>query len=274
MNSNPRVSVVIPTFHHAAFVAQTLEGCLAQKTTFDVELIVGDDGSTDDTPRIIQTYADKYPRQIRAFLHPKNLGPATPKEMGGKNNVLFLFDKCQAPHISLCEGDDFWTDPYKLQKQVELFDQQPDVAVSFHNVEVQYEDGSPSHLFNEQPLPEYQTIESLFLDNWFIPTCSSLFKNVFRAGFPEWFKKMAGGDLGIFILAAAEGRLHYSPEVRGVYRRHRGGLSNVNNEKSLFYVQNRVALYQNIDAYFGFRYTEVLQPTIKKYQQLLLEMTQ
>ncbi|TAG18376.1 MAG: glycosyltransferase [Cytophagia bacterium] len=268
---NPRVNILIPTYNHAAFVAKTIESCLAQQTNFDFDLVIGDDGSTDQTARIVQSYADQYPAQIRAFLHPTNLGPQTPRELGGKNNVLFLFEQCQAPYIALCEGDDYWTDPHKLQKQVELLDTQANVALSFHNVEVQYEDGSPSHLFNG-PLPEYDTIESLFQDNWFVPTCSTLFRNVFRNGFPDWFKRMAGGDLGIFILAAAHGKLHYSPEVGGVYRRHRGGMSNLHTPKSRFYVENRVQLYQELDAFFDFHYSDTLQKTVQKYEQMLAEI--
>ena len=271
MKPNPRVNILIPTFNHAAFIGKTIESCLAQKTDFDFDLVIGDDGSTDDTARVVEAYARQYPQQIKAFLHPTNLGPIAPRELGGKNNVLFLFEQCQAPYIALCEGDDYWTDPLKLQKQVNLLDSQPDVALSYHNVQVQYEDGSPAHPFNCD-LPEYEDLVSLFKDNWFVPTCSTLFRNVFRGGFPDWFKRMAGGDLGIFILAAAHGKLHYSPETRGVYRRHRGGLSNLHTPKSRFYVENRVQLYQELDAYFEFQYTETLQATVRKYQQMRAEM--
>lgn len=263
------VNVLIPTFQHARFVAQTIEGCLGQQTSFDFNLVIGDDGSIDGAPEVIRRYAAQHPDRIRAFLHPENLGPKEPRELGGKNNVLFLFGQCTAPYIALCEGDDYWTDPYKLQKQVDFLETHPAYALRFHNVRVTYEDGSPSHPFNEPLGRNTFTLDDLFADRWFVPTCSTLFRNVFRDGFPDWYHRMAGGDLGIFILAAAHGKLHYDPEIGGVYRRHRGGLSNQHTVVNRFYLQNRLELFNELNAYFGYRHEAALRPTIEKYERLL-----
>jgi glycosyltransferase involved in cell wall biosynthesis len=238
-----RVNILIPTYQHARFIARTIEGCLMQQTTFPFDLVIGDDGSTDGAPEVIRRYAAQYPGRIRAFLHPENLGPVEPRELGGKNNVRFLFEQCEAPYIALCEGDDYWTDPGKLQRQVAFLDARPEYALCFHNVTVHYEDGTPSHPFNEPLGRTTFSLDDLLTDRWFVPTCSTLFRNTYRAGFPDWFHRMAGGDLGIFILAAEHGLLHYHAEIGGVYRRHRGGLSNQHTALNRGYLQNRLELF-------------------------------
>lgn len=98
----PKLSVLIPTFNHEKFIVQMLDGALMQQTDFEFEIIIGDDASTDNNALIISQYAKKYSNTIKAFLHPQNLGPIEPREMGGKNNVGFLFSKCQGEYIALC----------------------------------------------------------------------------------------------------------------------------------------------------------------------------
>jgi len=103
----PKLSVLIPTFNHGKFIAQMLDSVLMQQTDFELEIIIGDDASTDDNTLIIKQYAQKNPNKIKAFLHSQNLGPVEPREMGEKNNVGFLFSKYQGEYIALCEGDDY-----------------------------------------------------------------------------------------------------------------------------------------------------------------------
>ena len=96
------LQVLVPTFRHGAYVGRTLEGCLSQQTDFELEILVADDGSDDDTAAVVRSYQQRFPRKIKAFLHPENLGPAHPRELGGKNNVLFLFGQATAPLLALC----------------------------------------------------------------------------------------------------------------------------------------------------------------------------
>lgn len=254
------LQVLVPTFRHGAFISQTLDGCLLQQTDFEVEILVSDDGSDDHTAAVVQAYQQRFPEKIKAFLHKQNLGPAHPRELGGKNNVLFLFGQATAPLLALCEGDDYWTDPHKLQRQVDFLHNSPDAALCFHNVQVVYEDGSPPHPFHG-PLQEWFEVNDLLQGTWLVPTCSTVFRNVFQGGFPGWFHRMAGGDLGIFLLAAAHGRLHYDPAVQAVYRRHSGGQSLLHTPGSRFFLQNRRAFYQEVDSWFSGKYSTLLQQT-------------
>ncbi|MFN8356509.1 MAG: glycosyltransferase [Spirosomataceae bacterium] len=269
----PLLSICIPTFQHAAFIAQTLDGCLAQQTEFEIEIVVGDDGSTDEAPQLIKEYAERFPDQIRAYLHPANLGPKNPKELGGKNNVIFLLSQCRGNYIAFCEGDDYWTHPLKLQRQVDFLERHSDFALTHHQTEVIYEDKSPSHWFNPAQQAPVTTIVDLFSDVWYVATCSAVFRNVYQEGLPDWFLDTGSGDLGIFLLAAHHGKIRYFEDPMAVYRRHRGGLSNFQHLQNRFFVENRMKLYQDVNAYFGGIYEKDIQDTVQKYQQLLLNFT-
>ncbi len=138
-----KLSVCVPTYNHEQYIGQMLDGAFMQQTNFEFEIVIGDDASTDATPDIIREYDAKRPGIIRAFLHSENQGPKEPREFAGRNNVLQLLKACKGEYVAMCEGDDYWTDPLKLQKQVDFLDANPDFAVCHHNMEVIYEDGSP-----------------------------------------------------------------------------------------------------------------------------------
>ncbi len=266
----PKLSIIVPTFNHSKFIAQMLEGALMQKTDFDFEIVIGDDASTDDNPLIIQEYTQKYPSIIKSFLHSKNLGPTEPRELGGKNNVGFLFGQSKGEYIALCEGDDFWTDPLKLQKQVDFLDQNPEFALCHHQMEVIYEDNSPSHLFNPENQLDISKIDDLLTDNsWLLGTASTVFRHVFKDGMPDWWWKTASGDLGIFIEVARFGKIKYLPETMGAYRKHLGGMTNIHTPQNRFFLNNRMEMFQSVNEYLNYEYAEILTKTILKYQNVL-----
>ena len=249
-----KVSVCVPTYNHAAYIAQMLDGALAQQTTFPYEIVIGDDGSTDGAPEIIQSYAEKHPDKIRAYLHSENMGPKVPREFAGRNNVLFLLKACRGEYVALCEGDDYWTDPLKLQKQVDFLDAHPDFAICHHNVRVTYEDGSPEHFFNSPDQQGTSTIEDLLADRWFMATASLLYRNYFLTeDFANWHTQAAAGDWALVLQLAARGPIGYLPDVMGVYRKHLGGLSHVHAPTNAWFVQNRKEMFENVRVWMAER---------------------
>jgi len=266
----PKLSIIVPTYNHGKFIAQMLEGALNQETNFDFDIIIGDDASKDDNALIISKYAQKYPDKIKAFLHPKNLGPSEPRELGGKNNVGFLFSQAKSEYIALCEGDDYWNDPLKLQKQVDFLDKNMEYSLCHHQMEVIYEDDSPIHLFNPDNQRDTSTITDLLADKtWFLGTASTVFRNVFTNGMPDWWWKTASGDLGIFIEVVRYGKMKYLPEKMGVYRKHRGGMTNIHTSQNRFFLENRMEMFQNLDKYLDFQYSEIITETVLKYKKEL-----
>lgn len=269
----PRLSVIVPTFNHGKFITQTLDGILQQKTNFDVEILIGDDASTDNTSLIIKEFQKRFPDKIKAFLHPKNLGPSEPKMLGGKNNVTFLFQQATSQYIALCEGDDYWTNPHKLQKQVDFLDVNPEYALTHHQLEIIYEDGSATQLFNEENQPETSELKDLLADeSWFLGTASTVFRNTIRGEFPDWWLKTASGDLGIFILTTQYGKIKYFAETMGIYRKHSGGMTTIHTPQNVDFLTNRMEMFRELQEYFNPKFPEILKKTIRKYQQIILNL--
>ncbi len=265
-----KVSVCVPTYNHEKYIAQMLEGALVQQTDFPFEIVLGDDGSTDKAPAIIREYTQRFPDKIRAYLHPENLGPKEPREFGGRNNVLFLLKACAGDYVALCEGDDYWTDPFKLQKQVDFLENNPNFSICHHDLEVIYEDGSPSHSFNTFDQKEVSTIEDLLEDRWFVGTAGLMYRNFFRTeDFAEWHQRAAAGDWALVIQLAARGKIGYLPEIMGKYRKHQGGLSNVHAVTNPFFLKNRRQMFADVNEWLGFRYDAIVQKTLQNYDCLL-----
>jgi glycosyltransferase involved in cell wall biosynthesis len=120
-----KVSVCMIAYNHQTYIAQALDSILAQKTNFPFEIVIGDDNSTDDTGKICQEYAIRYPGKIRYHLREKNLGMMP--------NFITTLYECQGTYIALCEGDDYWIDETKLQTQADFLDAHPDHSLCCHN---------------------------------------------------------------------------------------------------------------------------------------------
>ena len=216
-----KVSVAMITYNHEQFIAEAIEGVLMQKTDFAVELVLGDDCSTDDTTSIIQDYAEKYPGKIKALLRSQNLGPA---HSPGKNNLIAVLKACCGQYIALCEGDDFWTDPLKLHKQVVYLDARPECAMCFHNVMAVYLDRQrASHSVCPPDQKEISSLDDLLIMN-FIPTCSAVYRRGLFGKIPGWFHELPIGDWPLHVLNAQYGDIGYLNEVMAVFRVHAGGI--------------------------------------------------
>ena len=121
LSKNPLVSVHMITYNHEKYIAQAIESALMQKTNFDYEIVIGEDCSTDKTRKIVDTYAKKYPDKIKLILNEKNIGMIP--------NFIKTLNMCRGKYIAMLEGDDYWTDPYKLQKQVDFLETNPDYGL-------------------------------------------------------------------------------------------------------------------------------------------------
>jgi glycosyltransferase involved in cell wall biosynthesis len=209
-----KVSVAMITYNHEMYIAQAIEGVLIQRIKFKIELIIGDDCSTDNTSKIVKEYAQKYPETIKDSYNPLNLGM-----MG---NAIKTLKECKGEYIALCEGDDYWTDPHKLQKQVDFLEANKDFAICHHNMQIIYDDGREPILSNPRNQNQITTIDDLALGNY-IYTASCIFRNGLIGEFPAWFKESQVGDYLLHMLNAQYGKIRYFPEVMGVYRVHKDG---------------------------------------------------
>lgn len=217
----PLVSILCDTYNHEKFIAQTIDGFIMQKTNFPFEIIIHDDASTDNTAEIIRVYEANYPELI--FPIYQTINQFSNKEINIWADITF--PKARGKYIALCEGDDYWTDAYKLQKQVDVLQSNNDYSICFHNTEerVLGDSFEPSFLYNSATQKEISTIYDLAYRN-FIPTCSVVYRNNLFDKFPEWFNEISIGDWPLHIMNAQFGKIYYIPHIMGVHRIHSGGV--------------------------------------------------
>jgi len=140
-------------------------------------------------------------------------------------------------------------------------------------MEVIYEDGSPSHLFNNPEQKLTSTIEDLLEDKWFMATASWLYRNHFLTNdFADWHAKAAAGDWAIMIQLAARGKIGYLPETMGVYRKHSAGLSNIHAVTNIPFLKNRKQMFENVDKWLENRYHHTISKTLAQYDDQLTQL--
>ncbi|MFN8256697.1 MAG: glycosyltransferase [Bacteroidales bacterium] len=246
------VSVCMITYNHEKYIAQAIEGVVMQNTNFDFELVIGEDCSLDATRKICLDFKEKYPEKIRLLLNEKNLGMMP--------NFIQTLNVCNGKYIALCEGDDYWTDPKKLQKQVDLLENNSDFVMSFHNTKVEYDNGQKTELSNNYKKDTILTIVDL-IKEWNIMTASLVFKNVLPKKYPDWFYQLKNGDYGLELLLGDKGQIYYHNIVMAAYRKHVGGISNlywgINLRLEL------IKLLNNFNQYSKFKYKSQIKETVK-----------
>jgi glycosyltransferase involved in cell wall biosynthesis len=220
----PKVSVLIVTYNHERYLRAALESALAQQTSFDVEVVVGEDCSTDGTRGIIEEFRAKPGRTLRALYRPANLGLA--------QNLRLTWEACRGQYIAILEGDDYWTDPQKLQRQADALDAHADWALCFHRVEV-IEDGSPPRLKTLEPaedsFPDETSLDDLLRRN-FISNVSVMYRRGLIEGIPDSFAGLVQQDFALHALHALRGKIGYLSETMAVWRHHAGSMWSAQSE--------------------------------------------
>lgn len=213
-SKRPKVSVLCITYNHARYIEAALQGFCRQKTDFDVEFIVADDCSTDGAQEIIKRYAAQ-DRRIVPVLNKTNLGVA--------GNFAAAVARITGDYVALCEGDDFWVDPTKLQRQADQLDADPNLSLVFHPVEV-FNDSDGSFVALSPATQPDLTIWELTYGN-FIQTNSVMYRWRFREGLPAWFDtSILPLDWYLHLCHAAAGTMGFSPRVMAKYRQHDAGI--------------------------------------------------
>jgi len=212
------VSVCCITYNHAPFIRQCLDGFMMQQTSFDFEVLIHDDASTDGTSDIIREYERKYPDIIKPIYQTEN-------QYSKGRNILAIhqFPRAQGKYIAMCEGDDYWTDPYKLQKQVDFLEANPDFAICFHPVKIKKED--ENILMDDHITPDVPDITNIYrlAEGNYIHTPSVVFRNNQHV-IDEFSSKEYNFDYTLHMLNAIYGKIKKLPNEMAVYRIHRDGI--------------------------------------------------
>lgn len=219
--SDPTVSVCMITYNHEKYIAQSIDSVLMQQTDFPVEIVIGEDYSSDRTREIVVDYQQRYPDKIRALLSTENLGKYT---RCAQLNLVRNIKACRGRYVALLEGDDYWTDRYKLQKQVDFLKSRPDCSYCFHNVVKTFENEKGQEYPTQFPSLNVITGLEDILKTFYTSTLSIMFVNGLITEFPKWYYYLAFGDWSLGILLAEHGKIGHIDECMGVKRSHPGGV--------------------------------------------------
>lgn len=220
---NPKVSVILVTYNHEDYIAQSIESILNQETDFDIEILIGEDDSTDDTRKICLEYAKKYPTKIRLFLHNKENKIAANGVPNGKFNLLYSIQMCRGEFIAICEGDDFWHFPQKLQIQTNFMVSNPEfktITTDFTKLYVHNNSKKPA--FNKVVKMELsdRTIEPVDIFKTQVKImrmCTYFFKSELLKSFYPLIMETAG-DIQIILHAFHFGKVKYLAVDTATYR--------------------------------------------------------
>ncbi|WP_373056918.1 glycosyltransferase [Zunongwangia sp. H14] len=208
------VSIFMLTYNQENFIGHTIESILCQKTDFNFQLVIGEDCSTDRTTEICEDYAEKYPQKIKLLKSKKNIGLI--------QNFIQTFKECKGKYVAICDGDDYWIDVLKLQKQVSFLESNPDFYITYTAVNFLYPNGEV-HIKKGADLPNVSDFKDLIFKN-FIPSVSVLFRNIqLKEEFPSWLDDLPYGDWPIYLWTIRSGKkIKYFDEVTAVYRKEIG----------------------------------------------------
>lgn len=254
---NILVSVCCMAYNHEKYISQALDSFLMQKTSFDFEVLVGEDCSTDATRQIVLDYQSRYPEIIKMISSESNVG--------AQRNSKRIREKAVGKYISLCEGDDYWTHPDKLQKQVDYLEANLDCSMCVHAAEIVDVNGQSTNQWLRPHIGDtIYTIEDMIKTHFSLlfATNSIVYRKEILASPPEWYHQSPVGDYPLSIVCANQGFVGYIDQVMSAYRRGVSGSWNdvyeKNKEKRMESLINFDQLFDNIDDYTHGQYTATI----------------
>lgn len=263
MNDQIMVSVVCLTYNHRLFIGEALEGFVNQKTSFEYEVLVHDDASTDGTAEIVKEYEKKYPNIIKPLYQKTN--------QYNKCRIFptYILPKVRGKYIALCDGDDFWIDNHKLQMQVEYMENHQDCTMTMHNAwRVQWDVGK-KWILNTFPESGYygqkqQILAGLGTD--FPASASMVFRSDIMKRIPDFFLATKAIDYTIRQYCAAQGKIYYFDKIMSVYRAAtpQSFMKKTTGDISFYsqYTMEMIQFFEQFNQYTNYEYEDIIKRKI------------
>ncbi|MCL2349733.1 MAG: glycosyltransferase [Planctomycetaceae bacterium] len=254
----PMVSVCTIAYNVEPYIRDTIEGVLKQKVNFDMEYVISEDASTDGTAAIIREYAEKHPNLIRFIENRKNLGM--------NPNFMQALLACRGKYVALVDGDDYWTDPDKLQTQVDFLESRPECSFCGTATKIYYQEknefvpGHPELPEDDGSIRYFDVPDLYYLWPFWIPTHSLLLRNEY-VELPPWYVDTIYFDRALRLILGMKGKAAYINKTMCVYRKHG---TNFTNRQPYTYIRRCAELYRNIYHYSGKRYYKVARAAINR----------
>lgn len=219
MESSPKVIIRCTVYNHEPYLRDCLEGFVMQQTNFLFKAVVHDDASTDNSAAIIREYAEKYPHIIEPIYETEN---QYSKHDGSLAKIMNTATLGRSPYLAYCEGDDYWIDPLKLQKQVDYMDDHPECSMTCTNVQLLTPNGIiPDEKKLSRGFPYYETskihstTETIELSGH---TCTLLVRSAIVTSYFGAKKNYIVGDYPLQIYASFKGHIYCFADITAVYR--------------------------------------------------------
>ena len=266
----PLVSIVCLTYNHSEYLRDCLNGFVMQQTSFPVEILIFDDASVDTTPDIIKEYVDKYPDIIIPTIYSENQYSKGLGFLGLREG----FKNAKGKYIAYCEGDDYWTDALKLQKQVDFLENNSRYEICAHETLIRndIEPNQDGLLFSQTNVniffkrdKEVYTFKDTLTGNIF-HISSLMFRNV-PFTFPAWINRFSACDMVLFMLLAQYGDIYVSKEVMSVYRNNFRSLTSTSAEyaSQISFNNISVSIVRLMNLYWNRKYQHLIYPIIARY---------
>lgn len=266
--NNPLVTIIVLTYNEEEYVSKCLDGILMQQVNFPYEVKIYDDASTDNTQAVIQQYVDKYPGVFEAHLYKINYYSQGMQFYGEKQG----YRTAKGKYIALCEGDDYWTDPLKLQKQVDFLESHPDYSVCFHcyrNYNIYTQKYTMPNNLSQMMIDGIDSEFSLdnFFEKWVTMPLTCLFRlSMFDINYADKYKYFRDSHLFYHLLKAGKG---YFFAFDGAVRTQRKeGMASLISQKQYCDFALKVSrefFFKNLDRYTREYYLVLLRQNIELY---------
>lgn len=273
------VSILCLAYNHEKYIREALEGFLNQKTSFPIEIIINEDASIDGTADIIREFEQRYPGIIKPIYHAQNV-----YSRGININAEYMLPKATGKYIALCDGDDYWIDPYKLQKQYDVMEQNCTCQMCLHKVfdrneslPDQNEKFIPTEKLGTGLITSEQFFDFFSRGNFFNEVCYFFRKDAYvdyQNNYPEfaqYFMKNRSDDVPMILYFANLGDIYYFDEPMAVYRRFVAGSWSQNNinesvEKYAIFCKNSVDSYKKFNEFSNYKYKKYIDYWIRYFE--------
>ena len=270
--SEMMVSVYCLAYNHEKYIRSALDGFVSQKTDFLYEVFVHDDASTDGTAAIIREYAEKYPHIIKPILQTENQ-----YSQGVKIFNTHILPRISGKYLAICEGDDFWCDPYKLQIQVDFLEANPEYAACVHNTrKLDLSNGKESLLFGNEAY-DVTLAHTIRYGSAAYQTSSLLYRSQYAYNRPAFmFAVKSLGDYPMAIHLSLMGKMRYMPEAMSTYRANVPGSwtqrVGMRPEKLIAVTESTITMLKMADDFSGGAHHELFDEVVKKNEYKLLKL--
>lgn len=267
MNEEIIVSISCLVYNHEPYLKQCFEGFVMQKTNFKFEVLIHDDASTDGSVEIIKEYTDKYPDIFKPYFQKENQYSQGNGFVGGMINR----ERAKGKYIALCEGDDYWIDPLKLQKQVDFMENHNEYTLCGSNGIILWDNGYKEPKYFNNVFKTREVLPEEIIGHWFFPTASLLVRKTVYDNYPDWTKKIYSGDQTLTLICLSKGKICCIGNTTCIYRRVKDGnsVSNMVDKKKHFVLKQHILLYSEYNDYTAGRFSNHITSHINRLKTII-----